>query len=282
MFCVHCGKEIEENAAFCSNCGTKQASTVYEPQETKGATVFHSVFGSNTFHIATVFFLVYVCASALANIVNGILPFSIFHIFITIALFRLHSLAKKDAPLFAFASPLKTLRVVIKIYRVLLWIAVGFLAFAGVIITLLGIFSSVSSAEILEELLNESNIAIFGGAFLTLGGIALYILGIIVLSVAVLVAVMNIFCFGAYYKAAKSAEWTAGTGVYQLKGLGATYGWMIFTIVSVCISTLSALTALDNPANIIGLVANGFFVVFSILMLNCINQAKNSRQIENL
>ena len=280
MFCVHCGKEIPENAASCSFCGRKQVPDTQAPAEENGvATIFHSVFGSNNFHLAVVFFLVYACASTLLTLASGELPLPIIDIFIILSFFKLHKLGKDSAPLFSFTSPLKTLRIIVKIYRVLLWILVGVLAVCGVIVAIAG---AVSDADFTEEIMNESNISLYGDIFLKHGGISVAFIGIIFILVAIVIAVLNVFTFGSFYKSVKSVEWTAGTGKYQIRNLGSTYGWLIFVLVCTSVSTLDVIDSAANAETILSLIATGFHFAFTILILNCIKQLKNSRQIENL
>lgn len=274
MFCVHCGKNLVNNASFCSYCGASQAP---EAKQTNGensvATLFQSFFGSTNFLVATVFFLVFVCASALSNITSGVLPIGIFHVLVTIAFFKLQGLAKKGAPLFAFVAPLKMLRIIIKIYRIVLWVLVGVVAVCGAIISFVGVIAGAGLGEIIEEALHEADIYLYDGAISHLGGIALLFIGIIFVFLAAIIAIINAFAFGAFYKTVSSAEFSAQTGKYQIDALGSTRGWLIFTIVCQCISSI-AFFADINASTILGLISTGFNVTFTILIIGSINNIK--------
>ncbi len=284
MFCVHCGKEIEENSSFCSYCGGSQMPNTAENEAENGVlTLFRSVFGSKNFRLATIFYLVSVCASTLATIIGGELSLLnvAMYVFILISFFKLNKSATDNSPLIAFASPLKTLRIIVKIYRVVLWVLVGVFAVCGALISFVGIIAGAGIGEIIEEALNEANLSLYGGALSTLGGIAVTVMGIIFIVVAVIVALMNIFMLGSYYKTVSSAELSARTGCYQLEAVDATRSWLIFTVVCQCISALTVILEI-NASIILGLVSTGFSIAFAVLMLNCIDEIKNSRQIENL
>lgn len=284
MFCVRCGKEIEENTAFCSYCGASLSSEAPAPTEENGvATLFHSILGKNQFRLAAIFYLISVCASVLATIIGGEFPVLniVMYVFILISLFKLNNLAVSSAPLIAFASPLKTLRIIVKIYRIVLWVVVGIFAVCGLLIAFVGAIAGVGIGEIIEEALNEANLSLYDGVISSLGGIALVFMGTIFIVLAIIVALLNVFSFGSYYKTVSSAELTAGTGTYKIEALGATRGWLIFTVVCQCISALSIFIDI-GPTTLLGLVSTGFNIAFTCLLINCIDEIKNSRQFEIL
>ncbi len=284
MFCVHCGKEIEDGAAFCSYCGENQTVGSAEAnEENQIASLFHSLFGNDNFRLATVFYIIYAVASVLSGLVSDTFAAGniVLHIFVLIALFKLNNLARNGAPLIAFTSPLKTLRIILNVYRIILWVGVGIFAVCALLTILVGGIAGSEFGQIFEESLNEANIYLSDGAISSLGGITMFIFGILFMILAVALALVNVFMFGSYYKSVRSAEWTAGTGNYNIESLSATYSWLIVTIVFSSISALSVLTDI-NLASVLELISTVFNIAFTALILKLIGKLKNSGQIENL
>ncbi len=274
MFCIHCGKEIENGTAFCSYCGGEQI--VNSNSTANGNDVlslFHLNFGSNNFHLATVFYLVSVCAAALSNIAAGSMPLPILEIFIIISLFKLNNLGKQNAPLLAFASPLKTLRVIVNIYMVVLWVLIGIFGVCGIILCASGSFIGVGVAEVFEKALSEYNFSLYAEELSELGGLIFAVLGIIFIIVAVVCALFNVFMYGSFYKTAKSTEWTAGTGRFLIEKVDSTYKWLVFMVVMSCISATFTLFS-SGAVGILTTVSTGFSVAFLILVLGILKNFK--------
>ncbi len=273
MFCVHCGKEIEDNTLFCTYCGGEQgAVNSTNVEENSVASQFYSVFSDTKFHLATLFFLVSTCASALATIVTGSMPLPVLEIFIIISLFKLEKLAKQGAPLLSFASPLKTIRIIMDIYRVVLWVLVGIFGVCGIILCASGSFIGIGVADIFESILNEYNFSLYAEELSELGGFLITGLGIILIVAAVACALFNIFMYGSFYKTAKSTEWTAGTGNYMIEKLETTSKWLIFSIVMSAISAL--FTGFSGVQKILTVVSIGFNIAFIVLVLELIKKLK--------
>lgn len=284
MFCVHCGKGIEDGAAFCSCCGENQTTEAAEVrEENRIASLFYSLFGNNDFRLATVFYLIYAIASVLSGLVSDTFAAGniVLHVFVLIALFKLNGLARDGAPLIAFTSPLKTLRIILNVYRIILWVAVGIFAVCALLTILVGGIAGSEFGQFFEETLIETNIYLSDGMISSLGGIAMFIFGLLFMIVAVVIALVNVFMFGSYYKSIRSAEWTAGTGNYNIESLSATYSWLIVTIVFGSISALSVFADI-NLASVLELIATVFNIAFTALILKLIGKLKNSGQIENL
>ena len=273
MFCIHCGKEIEDGATFCSFCGGEQ--TVVNSTSTEENTVsslLGSVFSDTKFHLAALFFLVSTCASALANIVAGSVPLPILEIFIIISLFKLDKLGKQQAPLIAFASPLKTIRIIVNIYRIVLWVMVGIFGVCGIILCASGSFIGIGVADIFESVLNEYNFSLYAEELSELGGFLITGLGIILIVAAVACALFNVFMYGSFYKTAKSIEWTAGTGNYMVEKVESTSKWLKFSIVMSAISAF--FTGFSGAQNILTVVSLGFNIAFLVIALELLKKLK--------
>ena len=278
MFCKKCGKKIPDNSLFCTFCGAEQGETAPMEQSGGAATVFHSVCASNDFHLLTVFYLVSVCASALASVAVGTVPLPIIQIFIIIALFKLEKLAKQNAPLADFASPLKTFRIIINIYRIFCWIAAIIIGVCGAITLIAGgALAAGGIAEYAEEFLSEVDLAPqLVPLVSSLGGMFIGFLGIIFIVIGIITAVLNIFMYGSFYKTAESAELSAKTGDIYIDSLSKTRVWLIVSAVLSGISALSTLSA--GIAGVLGFVGAGFNVVFMIFVIKILDNLKNYRQ----
>lgn len=274
MFCIHCGKEIENGTAFCSFCGGAQATASPEvtTEETGVLALFHSVFGDTKFHLATLFFLVATCASALAGIVVGSVTIPILQIFIIISLFKLDKLGKEGAPLLAFAAPLKTIRIIMNVYRIFLWIFVALFGIFGVIFCASGPLLGSAFVEVFDTLITDFNIPYLAEFITDYSGIIFLIFGIMFIVVAVICALFNVFMYGAFYKTAKSTEWTAGTGNYIVEKIDATSGWLKFSVVMSAISMV--FTGFSTAQSVLTVVSLGFNIAFLVIALELLKKLK--------
>ncbi len=280
MFCVHCGKEIENGATFCSYCGGSQEVKTEKATEENGVlSRFQALFSDNKFHLATLFFLVSTVAAALSTIASGEVPLPVLEIFIIISLFKLGNLAKSGAPLISFASPLKTIKIIVNIYSVILWVLVGIFGVCGIILAVAGSAIGVGAAEIFESVVSDFDISFFGEFLSESGGIIFTVIGIIFIVAAVICALLNVFMYGSFYKTAKSAEWTAGSGTFVLEKVESTYKWLVFTAVMSGISAL--FTGVSNVANLLNFVSGGFNVAFIVMILLLLKNFKNEWTNQN-
>ncbi len=281
MFCKNCGKEIVDNSLFCTFCGAEQGEKAPMKQGDGTASIFHSVCASNNFHLLTLFFLISVCASALISVAAGTLPLPIIEIFIIVALFKLEKLAKSGSPLSEFASPLKTFRVIIKIYQVLSWIVAVILFVCGVITLFAGgALAGGGIATLADEFLAEVDLAELEPFVSALGGMFVGFLGIIFIVIGVVMALLNIFMYGSFFKTAESAELSAKTGDIYFTSLSTTRAWLIVSAVLNGISALSSLG--DGVTAVLGFVAAGFQIAFTVFAIKALDNLKNYRQNEIL
>lgn len=278
MICKRCAKEIPDNSLFCTFCGSEQGETAPLKDEGGASTVFHSVCASNNFHLLTVFYLVSACASFLAGVATGVVAVPIIQIFIIVALFKLEKLAKENADLSAFASPLKTFRVIIKIYQVFSWIGAVLLFVCGVITIIAGILLAGGGVmEYAEEFLSELDIAPqLEPLISSLGGIFIGVLGIIFIVFGVIIALLNVFMYGSFFKTAESAELSAKTGDIYFASLSQTRTWLI---VSAVLSGVSALSSLGTGIEgVLGFVGAGFQIACVVFAVKTLDNIKNYRQ----
>lgn len=286
MYCSYCGKQVSDTAAFCPNCGkslkAEVSAPVFSPEQTKVNSLFHSVFGTDKFRLAAIFFTVATAVDAISTLIGGKFPFPVLRIFVIISLFKLNSLANAQSPFNTFASPLKTLRIIINIERIVMWVVVGLLGICGLIFLFLG--SAVGSTGIAEEFFNLDSTYSFA-ADAELAGIIWAVLAIFIIIIAVICALLNVFMYGSFYKCAKSTEWTAGTGKYMIKKLSSTYGWLIFMIVIDSLVAFTGFISLVSGtsvfASLLSLTAVGFNIAALAIFANTVSEIKNSRQIEN-
>lgn len=279
MFCVHCGKEINENALFCTFCGEPTGNETETTQNTNQLTAFLSVFSGNNFRLATLFFLVSVVASAAGTLFSGELPLPILEIFLIISFFKLKSLSPESAPHLAFASPLKTIRIIVNIQRIIIYVLSVIFIVCGLLLVFSGGVLGLGLGEIFEDFLNETDMRWFGAATSVASGIIFSVIGIIFIVLSVILALFGIFMYNSFYKTAKSAEWTAGTGSLNLESLDSTKKWIIVLMVFEIFSLLSLIGG--GTAAIFNLVSVGFSIAFMYKLLKCIDEVKNSGQIEN-
>ena len=195
-------------------------------------------------------------ASALAGSVN------IIGILFVVGLWMARSAAAANNPV-AFGAPTKMISTLITINVVLQWIAVGLLVLASVFLVIAGIM--VPSFE--ESLVNidpnsvYESIIIEGGAgleevfmyddfasawetmvvFFIKGGFIIF--GVITLVVAIVMALLNIFCYHSIRRCAKSFVEAYNTNENCFKSVNVAANWLlvlgIFQVVS-AIGTLSS------------------------------------------
>ena len=154
MYCKHCGQLLEENVQFCHNCG-RSINENDEPMypETEPL-AFGGKLNDKNFYYTTLFYTIAVAASFLASLFSGSITFPILQILVIISLWKINKSARIGDPLVCFVSPLKTIRIVVKIYRIILWIFVGVFSVFGVLVTLVGIYADGGLASSFENTLD--------------------------------------------------------------------------------------------------------------------------------
>ena len=269
MYCKNCKKEIEDNSSFCSYCGASQeVKRSVDMSDNPLNAHFSTVFNSNYFRLATLFYLVYAVASAISTLASGETPLPIADIFILISLFRIKKLAFQNAPVNLYAPSFKIARIVITVLNVLIWIAAVAFAVCGILLTFSGALAGVGIAELIEELLNETNISLFGTSLSVLGGIFITVIGIIFIVISIITMLVNIFVIGTFKNVALSAEQTAQTGVYSLRKLEACQKCFLVLGVLKGISALSLISNL-SATTLFDLVATIFYIAALIYFSRC-------------
>lgn len=271
MFCKQCGKEIADNSLFCTFCGAEQCADSVAT-ENGAISIFHSLFSSNNFHLLTLFYLVSVCATAIANLAAGVVRLPILEAFVIFAFFKLQKLAKENQPLEAFASPLKTLRIIVDINRVFAWIMVAIFIICGVVMIVAdGTFYSIF-ADLIGDLGSEEASL----AFSSIGTAVIAVCGAIFIFGGVIGALLTIFMYGSFRKTAKSAELSAKTGDIYISSVSATRKWLVVFMVLNAISFASNST--PSTIGIFSFIATCFNLVFLFLLFKLLGNIKNYRQ----
>lgn len=263
MFCTYCGKEIDNSAEFCSFCGrptnepdTVSAEAVAQPT---GAALLGGVFEDKTFFTATVFYTAATVLSFLANVFSGEIMPPVLNIFVIYALFKINSLYNSGAPLSSFAAPIKILRVIVNIIRIVSWVVAGILGVCGAILTFSG-FALKDAVDISDfafalELDGQSQ-AIFEKITEGLGiglGVIISCMGIFFILVAVALLVLALFMYGSFYKTAKSAEAAATSGEILIEKANATRKWLVVSAVFGIISAVFSLGLLIDSSGILSI-----------------------------
>lgn len=264
MFCTYCGKEIDNSAEFCTYCGRPTSEpnsvSVEAAAQPMGEALFGGVFEDKTFFTATVFYTIATALSFLANILLGEIMPPVLNIFVIFALFKINSLYNSGAPLLSFASPIKILRVIVNIIRIVCWVVAGILGVCGAILTFSG-FALRGAADIADFAfaleLDAQSQAILEKITEGLGiglGLIIGVMGIVFIVIAAALLVLALFMYGSFYKSAKSAENAANTGEILLEKVNATRGWLIASAV---IGIISAVFSLGSLAGASGILAIG-------------------------
>ncbi len=254
MYCKHCGQELEENVVFCHNCG-KAVNDLNET--TFGTTALGFKFESKNFFYAILFFTLAASGTFLSGLLSGNVSIPILEIFAIISFWKLHNSAKSASPLAEYVSPLKTLRILVTVYRVLLWIVVGVFSVVGILMMLIGVSANAELIDSFVEGVNEGLIEFEGFDMLLGGGIAflmqniglfLIIFGAIFFVVAVVCLVFNLTMYRSYLKCAESFEQSARTGICKIEKQDTVKKWLVFNLVCSCISAFGQLNVSGGVA----------------------------------
>lgn len=276
MYCKYCGQLLEDNALFCHACGKQINDTVADAAVSDTEPVpFGGKFGDKSFFYATLFFTIAASLSFLANIISGSVNIPILEIFAIISFWSLHNSARLGNPLVCFVSPLKTLRIIVTINRVLLWIVVGVFSVVGFLMTAVGASANQELADAFVEGFNQGAIemggleGIFGSTVELLFqniGLFLIIFGGIFIFVAVIALIFNLTMYKSFYKCALSFEEAAKYGEYNIEKQDSVRKWLTFNLVFACISIVGQLNV-SGAAQLLSVAALAFEVCYLVFFI---------------
>ena len=141
---------------------------------------------------------------------NYSITFNIIEILMLIAVWMLYAAAKSNNQ-GGFLKPLKLVYGVTVAEFVCLWVIIGVIALASLVLILFG------TSEIMRRILYQLNIY----------KLPMIILGVMCIIVAGLLTLFNIFCYGTFCRCAKSFAHAAETGYPYIEKIKATRGWVM-------------------------------------------------------
>ena len=279
MYCKYCGQLLEDNALFCHSCGKQVSDTAAENVILDTEPVaFGGKFADKNFFMATLFFTISIAAAFLSSIMMGEINVPILQIFAVVSFWRLHNLSKQGETLVSFASPLKTIRVVVKVERIVLWVITGVFSVVGILMVMAGATANQefinSLVEITDSLTTElgglEQLAGITAEFIIANiGLFLIVFGGIFFFAAIVCLVFNLTMYKSFYKCAASYEEVAKSGVYAIEKQSSVRKWLIFSCVCSCISLLGVLDTSNFTAllTLLATVAEICYLVFFIKLL---------------
>ncbi len=283
MYCKHCGQLLEDNALFCHACGKPVNETGAEQVYTDTEPLpFGGKFSDKSFFYATLFFTVAASLAFLSNVVMGSVTIPILEIFAIISFWSLHNSARLSDPLVRFVSPLKTLRVIVTINRVVLWIVIGVFSVVGLLMTVVG---ATANPELINSFVDVSDSAsldlggfeeLFSAAadlIITNLGLFLIVFGAMFIFVAVISLIFNLTMYKSFYKCALSFEEAAKYGEYNIEKQDSVRKWLVVNLVFACISIVGQLNV-SGIAQLLSVAALAFeicYLVFFIKFLKAEN-----------
>lgn len=277
MYCKHCGQELEENVVFCHNCG-KAVNDLNET--TFGTTSLSFRFEGKNFFYAILFFTLSTVFTFLSGMFSGSVNIPILQIFVIISFWKLNNCAKNGAPITQYVSPLKTLCIVVKIQRILIWIIVGVFSVVGILMLVIGASANAELIDSFVEGINEGMIkiegidALLGGAMTLLLqniGLFLIIFGAIFFVVAAVCLVFNLTMYKSYYKCVESFEQSARVGIFKTEKQDSVRKWLVFNLVCSCISALGQINV-SGTASLVSVGAVAFEICYLIFFIRFLKE----------
>ena len=197
-------------------------------------------------------------------------------ILVVVEMWILRDYAIKQKPPCDIAKQLKTLKIVATINYVIIWVAVGFLAVAGIVMTSLG--------DITSEILSFTEIVPgFEGEMLDFVFLNGVVLGVALWIVAILLALYNIFFIGNCRKLANSVYRSCETGLQAVEKLGTVRKWFkVMGVLQIVVAVLSVtnLFSFLFPLNVAvmtaSLVSSGLSGAINLLFAKCLGEFEDS------
>ena len=202
-------------------------------------------FSSSVFLAATILLTVHVGLA----LISGSIP--ILTLLAIIAMWMGRSAAiKRNAS--GFLKPLKLLSGVAKAQFIIMWVLVGLIGLIGVVsIVGVNIFSNLN-VQLSGRLSSIPSIP---------AGVSLLVIGVAFIIAAVLVALINIFCYRTFSKTAHSLVTSYTSGRIEIVSLRATKAWLLVIAILTAPGALSSL-----PGSVGAFFANGVLCAAYILL----------------
>ena len=284
MFCNKCGARLAEDAVFCTVCGTRVASascdssepvkTCEANEQTDGAynanpisfedlsdsaiSKIITAFSSSAFLALCILFTISVGAAALTGSID------IINILFAVGLWLIRTAAVTNNTA-GFSTPFRMISALTTIGVVLRWIAVGLLLLSSVIFFVAGIMAppfdelmaEVDSREAYEVIMIESGAGLdeivtyddFMTAwnividFLMMGGLIIF--GSVMVVIAIILALVNIFCYHSIRRCAKSFVNAYNTNEKCFVSVNTVANWLLVLGVLEIVSAVGTLSSFD-------------------------------------
>ena len=234
MKCPKCGFEREDCFSFCPKCGSAvgEAGDGTSPVQSYVNPVAQRILAmlNSPLYLAV---CILSSAAAMFNLYNKNFP--LIGILITIFLWLIFANAKKG---FADSDRMRCVSGAIFAQYVLIWVAVGFLVAVGGVVCL--VFANPAGRNMLLSALYNYN-GSYVGTLADLMSISLLLPAIIVVIIASVAAMINIFGIRSVHRFAKSLYESAASGNLAVIKRSAAQGWlMVFGIFSAIGAVCSA------------------------------------------
>ncbi len=303
MFCSNCGKQVEEGSRFCPLCGRQLSYEAVapvvqqpeaqqqpaEPEQQVNAGQPHVVPPPFFNPITRLHILMWnmlmggpYLTLCIINTVVTVLGYTsgnidIISTIVVVMMWLLRDCASKRKPPMEMAKNLKGLKIIATINYVVLWVLVGLLVVAGCGVMFVTDWIA-DDMTFLNEIMTGYE-AVVLEAILSSG----FLLGIVLIIIAVLVALYNIFFMGNCCKCAESFIRSCETGFPVFEKIGTLIKWFrvlgLFNILSAALSFTNVFT-FRFPLGIVFMIASFFSSIIVgatyLLIAKCLDEFEKS------
>ncbi len=243
MICKNCQTEVQDGVKFCPTCGAfmeQQAGAEYQPS---GVNPEESAFVYGMFKqecssklflalciLASVSPVMTLLSMGLSGIISAVIP-----ALLAISCWLLYVSATQNKDVASLVNPLKIVSVVTTVEWVINWVAVGLVGLAAIIC-----FAGADAMDDAMPMITDA----FGGVItgdMFEGMFA--VLGIVMLIVAGVLVVINVFYYGNLRKMTASFKDSAMYGRFMVQKVGTVKTWLMVMGILSAISAISSFTA---------------------------------------
>ncbi len=255
MVCKNCNTEVQNGEKFCPTCGAfleQQEQQQYNPTGAEVPPQYQPdyadpqesefVFGMLKQECSSKLFLALCILASVGPVMtllsmglSGIISAAIPAI-LAISCWVMYVSATQNKDITGFINPLKTINVVATVEWVINWVAVGLVGLVAVIF-----FIGAGALDGMMDMVMDGFEDAFGGMITTDMFEGMFaVLGIIMLLVAGLIAVINIFYYGNLRKCTASFKDSAIYGRFMVAKVGTVKTWLMVMGVISAISAISS------------------------------------------